>query len=498
MSFLLIMLGLTLFLISPALAFNAKQLTIPTPPSSLPGLPASGIEGLRSFEETQADLQRQGIDNLPGNLSGQLAWSKEVTKALGESLTQEQRQAISEAFSTHEPALKGLIAQTEALKNQSIGKTVDMEKARELYAQVKGWETALTADVEKVMTWQQRSQYQASRQDVPDPQGDEQTLKALGIDPSASGSEATGEQVGSQSHCYYGYYYGYYGNLYAYYAYVYSYYAYIYTGNIYAYYAYAYFNAARTYSYYGYLYSYYAYAYYYNATYAYYGYLYNYYGYAYAHNGYVYAYYAYAYTGNGYAYYAYLYGSYTNTYTYYGYYYSYYGYTDTGGLILNVSAQIQEQNQWCWAATDQAIMMYRGVSVAQCTLANYIQNRSDCCTVPSSANCNKPAYTWQMQNVLTNWGFYNTAYTGPYYNSGFTWSTLVAQINAYRPFDMNWQWNGGGGHAMTVRGYSGSNVYYIDPWLSGGGYKVLGYSLCVYTDGTGGHKWGDGIYNIYK
>ena len=76
MSFLLITLGLTLFLISPALAFNAKQLTIPAPPSSLPGLPALGIEGPRSFEETQVELQRQGIDNLPGNLSGQLSMAE--------------------------------------------------------------------------------------------------------------------------------------------------------------------------------------------------------------------------------------------------------------------------------------------------------------------------------------------------------------------------------------------------------------------------------------
>ena len=82
-----------------------------------------------------------------------------------ESLTQEQRQAISDAFSKHEPVLKGLIAQTEALKNNPTGKTIDLGKARELYAQVRDWEEALTADVEKVMTWQQRSHYQASRQD---------------------------------------------------------------------------------------------------------------------------------------------------------------------------------------------------------------------------------------------------------------------------------------------------------------------------------------------
>ena len=55
---------------------------------------------------------------------------------------------------------------------------------------------------------------------------------------------------------------------------------------------------------------------------------------------------------------------------------------------------------------------------------------------------------------------------------------------------MNWQWNGGGGHAMTVRGYdSSSNVYYIDPWLSGGGYKVKIYNACVYESGTNGHSW---------
>ena len=507
-SFLMIILGLAMFLISPALASNAKQRSLPatpsSPPSSLPGLPASGVEGLPSLEEIQAMLQRQGNDRLAGTVSGQLAVANEATKALGESLTQEQRQAISAAFAKHEPTLKGLIAQTEALKNQPAGKTVDLGKAQELYAQVKNWETTLNAEVENVLTGPQRSQFQASLPTVPDPQGDAETLKALGIEPSGSGSEGTGGQPGGSSYCYYGYYYGYYGNLYAYYGYIYSYYAYYYTGSGYCYYAYLYNSYAYTYSYYGYLYNSYAYSYS-NATYAYYAYLYSYYGYTYAYYGYLYGYYGYAYTGHTYAYYSYYYGYYGYIYCYYGYTYGYYCYVDTNTpsqKILSVTRYSQETNNWCWAASAQMVMYYvnSNYNIPQCYQASRRffpnNNLNYCCSDPqknSTSYCNKGGWGDSSFNY---WGFtYNTT------ESYISWDGLVGQINNNKPIWYAWVWApfdwSNGGHALVAKGYSsnGSYVNYWDPWYQNTGDYWITYDAMV---SNSEHRWIYTYYNISR
>ena len=81
--------------------------------------------------------------------------------------------------------------------------------------------------------------------------------------------------------------------------------------------------------------------------------------------------------------------------------------------ILCVPEVFQEQNQWCWAGTSRAALLYYGTDVAQCDIANFarVQNgwgADDCCVNPGGAICNQPNWLYgaagSILNILANWG----------------------------------------------------------------------------------------------
>lgn len=159
---------------------------------------------------------------------------------------------------------------------------------------------------------------------------------------------------------------------------------------------------------------------------------------------------------------------------------------------LAVPVIYQQQNQWCWAASCQMILSYYGYSSSQCAMANWCFYQSTCCNnvvwpTGTGSNCNKAnwiyGYSRDMQDVLINWG--------PIYGVGvsaeLSWSTVQSESNAGRPFVIGFTWlpYGTGGHALVGRGYSGSNVYYNDPW-PGEGNMYASYSWMV---SASDHVW---------
>ena len=152
--------------------------------------------------------------------------------------------------------------------------------------------------------------------------------------------------------------------------------------------------------------------------------------------------------------------------------------------ILTVPLVVQQQNQWCWAASCRMILSYYGYSSSQCAMANWCFYQSNCCSnlvfdpnAPITA-CNKPnliyGYSRDMQDVLVNWGpIYGVGYA-----SALSWSTVQSESNAGRPFVIGFTWTSGGGHALVGRGYSGTDVYYNDPW-PGKGYMYANYNWAV-------------------
>ena len=317
-SLVMLVVLLASLVVTPAVASNPGGPPLPKPPLSWPGVPTKGpltpqeIKKLPAPPQDTSALDEQFKAEL-AKIEAAVAAKRlrvravptgklEAGMALGESLTDEQRQAIGKAFGRREKALKALMAPIEAvLRAKGEPEAVpSLEIVGRLEGGLQAWQAALDSDIEEVLTEEQWAQYRASRPTVP----------KLGASRADLGLEVPGgKEASSEGICTDGCYdyYAYYGYLYQYYAYVQAYYGYCYSGCSWAYYAYV--N-----NYQGYYYSYYAYLYGYASYYGYYAYLYSYYGYIYSYYAYWYCYDAY-----GYLYTAYY-------YAYWGYVYSWYAY----------------------------------------------------------------------------------------------------------------------------------------------------------------------------
>ncbi len=183
--------------------------------------------------------------------------------------------------------------------------------------------------------------------------------------------------------------------------------------------------------------------------------------------------------------------------------------------LLPVTTQWQETSEWCWAASGQMIMNLLGAAhippnVPQCYEANQEFGRTDCCSCPTPSACAQPGWpqfdTWGFNSTQTSWG------------TPLTWSEVVGQIDAGKPFMFSWAWNGGGAHAMVAKGYksgfllppfSQQWVIVANPWgpqgRCGPGGNASGpfggdLEIDTYAEFVGGpgydHTHGADIYNV--
>lgn len=161
------------------------------------------------------------------------------------------------------------------------------------------------------------------------------------------------------------------------------------------------------------------------------------------------------------------------------------------GKYLNVQNCQQEHSNWCWDACSQCIIILKGSSPSQCTIANYALYRSDCCGT-STFNWNHPCNTTNslqsIVNILSNWSI-----SASVYNGSFSWSGIQSRINGNRPFVMGFRWHNGGGHVVVGYGYWTANstnyVGYMDPW-PGEGYTWSTYNNTVYSNR---HSWSSSV-----
>lgn len=158
---------------------------------------------------------------------------------------------------------------------------------------------------------------------------------------------------------------------------------------------------------------------------------------------------------------------------------------------LNVPLVTQEHSEWCWAGSTKAILNYYGQTPSQCQIVNWAYGLNYACdnsVFEWSSSANQPNYMYgsngSVQNILKNWGVSNTAYTKP-----SSWSSVVSDINANRPFVIRYGWTSGGGHIMVGRGYEiadGVNyIYIMNPW-PGEGQTYRTYSSAV---SASDHTW---------
>ncbi len=159
--------------------------------------------------------------------------------------------------------------------------------------------------------------------------------------------------------------------------------------------------------------------------------------------------------------------------------------------VLSVQLNTQEHSQWCWSASSKAILNYYSKTPSQCQIVNWAFGLNYACgntTFNWNSYANQPNSMYgsngSVQNILKAWGVANGAYS-----VASSWSSVVSDINANRPFVMRYGWSNGGGHILVGRGYQTYNgvnyVYIMDPW-PGEGMTYRTYASAV---SASDHRW---------
>jgi Papain-like cysteine protease AvrRpt2 len=141
---------------------------------------------------------------------------------------------------------------------------------------------------------------------------------------------------------------------------------------------------------------------------------------------------------------------------------------------LCFTMQHQEQTQWCWSATATSVALYYNAASTwtQCSLVNAELGRNDCCSNPSSANCNIPG---TLNTVLTRVG-----HLASFTSSTTSFADVRTEIDNGRPLGVRIGWSGGGGHFNVLACYTSNpllrlqSVQVEDPWY---GTSVWDYDM---------------------
>ncbi|WP_410620018.1 papain-like cysteine protease family protein [Amycolatopsis sp. cmx-8-4] len=133
---------------------------------------------------------------------------------------------------------------------------------------------------------------------------------------------------------------------------------------------------------------------------------------------------------------------------------------------LAISQLVQEQNQWCWAASGLTIARFLGYgsSVSQNTFCDYSRG------YPAGSQC--PNQAGELTYVQR--GYQALGLRPGTVTSALSFASVQSEITARRPVETGIYWTAGGGHAQVIYGYDASGlVYYGDPWPSSQRYSAL-------------------------
>ncbi|MCD0492172.1 hypothetical protein B0T37_09235 [Chromobacterium violaceum] len=158
--------------------------------------------------------------------------------------------------------------------------------------------------------------------------------------------------------------------------------------------------------------------------------------------------------------------------------------------VLNVPLTTQEHSQWCWAGSSKAVLGLYNKTPTQCAIVNWAFGINYAC---GNSNFNWNSYANQpndmfgsngsLQGILKNWGVPNTAVY-----DYLSWTHVLQDIQANRPFVIRYGWTNGGGHFIVGRGYqsgSGNYLYMMNPW-PGEGMTYASYNSVV---SASDHNW---------
>jgi hypothetical protein len=134
--------------------------------------------------------------------------------------------------------------------------------------------------------------------------------------------------------------------------------------------------------------------------------------------------------------------------------------------VLPFTLQHQNETQWCWAAVTSSVAgYYQNPSWTQCNLANNQFGQTTCCSNGSSTVCNEPWYLDRALGTVRN--------LANFIAGALSLTQIQSEIDAGRPIGVRIGWPGGGGHFVTITGYSDQNVINVqDPWYAPQGAAV--------------------------
>lgn len=123
------------------------------------------------------------------------------------------------------------------------------------------------------------------------------------------------------------------------------------------------------------------------------------------------------------------------------------GVASASGSLSGFSMQMQQQDNWCWAAVSTSVAEFFGSTAwTQCTIAA-AELGLDCCGGDAAAGCNIP---WYLDRVLSRVGYFDRMISS---NSPF--SAVVTEVAAGRPLCCRIAWaNSTTAHFMTLAGWS--------------------------------------------
>lgn len=126
--------------------------------------------------------------------------------------------------------------------------------------------------------------------------------------------------------------------------------------------------------------------------------------------------------------------------------------------LLPVNQKYQEQSQWCWAATSQAVLEYYSISRTQTEIAQY---GTDGANIWNWLYGSSTSPTRNGVVLILN---YFGSISSTAYAQWFTYEFICSELGNQRPIPIRWAWDGGGGHILVIHGAVDNLVYLMDPW----------------------------------
>ncbi len=153
---------------------------------------------------------------------------------------------------------------------------------------------------------------------------------------------------------------------------------------------------------------------------------------------------------------------------------------------LNYSQQVQQYNQWCWAADGSSIEKSQGGTATQAQF---------CAAGKGSSAGYCPNQAAQISEIVR--GFRGTGFSAQDAGGPIGFNSVVSQVDSGILNLTGIYWTSGGGHAEVIYGYDSTNqsIMVGDPWPTYQRYQTWNYNQ---YRSNAQFRWNDTIVNIRK